>query len=74
MNPSDLLDSMADRGQFKNDIRMRKDHHIWCNHFHGSPADCRQCHRLWGRYPYDESKADGVTLAAQYFPDATVLR
>ncbi len=44
-------------------------HHIWCNYSSAGPSsECKQCKRLYDRYPMEGTTADG--LAAQYFPDA----
>ena len=72
---SDLLDSMAENGQFRSDPRAtRQDHHIWCNFFTRPLEGCPQCPGLWEKYPYDENNFDELALAAQHFPDAVPRR
>jgi hypothetical protein len=44
-------------------------HHIWCNVQSGSVSECKQCKRLWEKYPY-ESESDKEQLAAKNFPEA----
>lgn len=42
-------------------------HHIWCNNGVGPVKDCKQCHRLYEKYPMDGLSPKDV--ARKYFPD-----
>jgi len=51
------------------------EHHIWCNFaLPSNPAEtCKQCKRLWEKYPYD-SEDEKWGLAAKHFPQAVLVR
>jgi hypothetical protein len=47
-------------------------HHVWCNYATGPVTDCKQCQRLYAKYPWKPGE-DSLALAALHFPDAIPL-
>jgi hypothetical protein len=41
-------------------------HHIWCNHSHKDPNDCKMCEGLRASYPEDRSPEELIKL---HFPN-----
>lgn len=53
-------------------VKIRKEHHIWCNYYNSGPAeDCIMCKGFNERYPIDGQS--GEELLGKYFPD-TIIR
>lgn len=53
--------------EVKVDLQVRRQHHIWCNYWHGDPATCKFCNRLYKEYPMDGLTPD--ELQQKYFPN-----
>jgi len=45
-------------------------HHIWCNLRQGLSQTCKQCVRLFEKYPQIEGDDDGMELTKLHFPNA----
>jgi hypothetical protein len=46
-------------------------HHVWCNYFSLSREGCKQCERLFERYPMDRTPDE---MAKKHFPDAIPIK